>query len=256
MSETVHDLLSREYQENVVRVGDALGSSGEILAKYTELCVIEQEAFYAPVPPLKIVDGTVVAKMHPESLGLWADVLGEAVHIGAKDVRNIYFASTASLVELTFLSLAAKQERKFEGVEGATARAIGRAASIASRFFDKDEVMLLAEDLEVNQGLVGITTLAEYLRPEDIVEINRLRYVMSSAYFALELSETQLSEITDLFRLRLKTEMGKYNEMLLMFLETFSNSERDFVKFQSSMDKLKSRSMAHFLVAGSSPMGY
>ncbi len=258
-STAAQEVLRQGWQQalesNVRVVGDAMGNWGDMLATRVRLRMVDGEESYAALPGLKLVDGDVEVTCNTDAFDLWHKVLDEIPDLPEEDIRNLYLASAASWVELTYLSFAAKREREFEDKKDIVAHAIGRAARIAGQFGNRDDIADCAKTLETEHGMSGISEIATGLTDEAVQEINKIRYSLGTAMYALDFSQDKICDIRATFRRNLGTEMDNYEITLLSFLEAFTDPE-PYAHLQSQHAQIKRFAFPHFLFAGTSPMGY
>lgn len=243
-------------EDNVRTVGDAVGSWGDMLAKTVKVSLVEGDDRYMPLPAYKYCeDGLIEIACNTDVFEYWQGLFVDTPDMTPRKVQNLYLASAAASVELAHLGMTAKSERKYDTGTGMRNAAIERAQELISKFQDKKELIRSAGVLEAECGVVGAVNAVNKLQGADVIDVNKARYSIGVAMFALGYDGQQTQEVVNTFRSNLVTELRKYEETLLDFLANL-DTPGSYAKIQSNMETVQSYSFPRFLFAGTIPMGY
>lgn len=244
------------FEDSLRTVGDVLSDSGEILSKFAHVRLTTGEEKYSILPELKFIDGDAEVTCNLDGFDQWLDILAGVSGLDHEETRRLYLTTAASWVELSFLALAAKQERDTVDIPVQRSRAIRRAASIVRKLADRETLRESAEELEVKHGIFGAVDAIEAgLSDEEVLRMNRLRYGMGTAYLALGYDAVKVNSVTESITETLKTELSNYEDSMLLFLTAFAEVD-PYADIASNFQKLKRDSFPGLLFAITIPMGY
>ena len=253
------DALQPEWQavfsETVKTVGDALGSDGNTLAAFSYVRLVEGEDHFKPWPEIKYLNGEVEVTCNLEGFHIWEQVLSEAPSFNASDIRRLYLATAATSVELCFLADSASQERAMLDPK-IRSLSIKRASSIINKLYNREELLVNAEKFEQEHGVTEVTAaIMNTFTESQILELNKFRYGLGTALFALDVPAEVTEEITEAFKENFIREIIRHEETLIMFLSEFSRA-RPAADITTKYTKAKQLAFQEFLFAGTIPMGY
>lgn len=243
------------YAETVIQVGDALGSDGNAMAAFSYVRLVEGEEHFKPWPEIKYLDGEVEVTCNLEGYSQWEGVLNDVASLTSNDVRRLYLATAAAAVELSFLAMSARQERNVLDPK-IRSKSIIRATSIINNLQQREDLLKSAEEFEETYGTTEVTAaIMNNFTDSQILELNKFRYGLGTALFALGATPALTKEITEAFRKNLKSEIDRHEETLLVFLEQFARAEPS-ADVASHYSKAKQLAFQEFLFGGTIPMGY
>lgn len=244
------------FKEALQSTGDALSGTGELLSRFAHIRLTEGDDQYSILPTLKWIDGEVEITCNLDAYDQWNDVFSQVEGTNDEQTRKLYLGTAASWVELSFLAFSAKEERKLLSEDSRRGEAIKRAGSIARKLATRDDLKKSAEVLETDHDIYGaVDAIDAGLSDLDVLAVNRLRYGLGAAYFALGYSKEAVSSIVESVRNVLKTELTNYEDSMIMFLTAFAEVD-PYVDFADSFQKLKRDSFPALLFALTIPMGY
>ena len=245
------------FQESLRFVGNALGSDGDMIARFTHLRLVEGEEEFKPVPEMKMIDGEVEVTCNLEAYEQWVQVLYEVDGMTDEEIRSLYLATASSWVELSFLAVSANKEEKFAMNPAQKSRSRKRALMIVNKLQTQEDLLVSAEKLE-EEGVFGATDaiLGGGLTPRQILEVNKLRYGLGMSFYALKLDTKKQEQIKQAFKISLIHQLQSHEETLLTFLDAFSRADEYADIVEDHYKKIKRYAFPEFLFAGTIPMGY
>ncbi len=243
----------KEFKDVVEIVGNALGSSGAMLAKYAHIRLVSGDEAFSPFPDFKFIDNNEIeVTCNTEAFEEWERAIGHVPGVGYAGTRRLYLAAAAAPVELAFAAKTANVERNFVS----RSRSMRRSKEIMEKLDTKEELLHRAWILESEHGFVGAREAIESnLNERQVVELNLLRYGLGVAFYALEIEPELQADITEAFRQTLKAELENYEETLMEFMIAFAQR----YPYDDIVEKYKTakrNAFPEFLFAGTIPLGY
>ncbi len=243
-------------ERNVVRLGNEMGSWGDVLASHVQLRLTTGDDQFQIIPELKKIDDDIEITCNLDSFETWVLTLSEVPGMGRHEIRDLYLSTAAAWVEMTYVAESARIERETGDGTERRSRAMMRSRNLVEKLVSKSDLEANAEELEHVYGIAGATDVVRHdLSPKDIMEINRIRYGLGAAMYALGYTEEQVQHIVQSFRSNLELVLSQYEITLMQLLDSVTHAS-NYSYLESHQEQLKQFVFPHFLFAGTMPLRY